>query len=254
VKSFSDEQTMEQMENEMKLTMLLTWEEPGSRAVGSPPFTVYSHVAALPPRPAPPIKVEVKGAPRLNAKAKDSEWVRERQALESSMGAGVNEIVLMDSDGGLPEGTQTNFFALQGGTLVTAGDGVLEGTVRKLVLQVRMCARVAAGFLVSHALPVQVCEEHSIPVRLETPNVRDIGTWEGAFISSTSRLLLPVDHIAVYPPEGAAADAVPMAGAAVAEYSFPSLASQTAVVNEQLARRIERLVMGEVLNNSERVL
>jgi thiol oxidase len=136
VENFTHKQTSEQSDGEMKLTMLLTWTKDGTEAVDGSPFTVFSHVAVLPDRPARPIKVEVKGAPRMNAKAKDSEWVRQRQALESSMGAGVNEIILMDHDGGLPEGTQTNFFALQQGSLVTAGDGVLEGTVRKLVLQV----------------------------------------------------------------------------------------------------------------------
>lgn len=34
------------------------------------------HVGLLPPIPPPPIKVEIRGAPRSNAKAKDSQWVR----------------------------------------------------------------------------------------------------------------------------------------------------------------------------------
>jgi len=36
-------------------------------------------VGKLPPIPLPPIKVEVRGAPRDNAKAKDSQWVRDRK-------------------------------------------------------------------------------------------------------------------------------------------------------------------------------
>ena len=140
--------------------------------------------------------------------------MRQRLALESSMGDSVNEIILMNADGGLPEGTQTNFFALHEGNLVTAGTGVLEGTVRKLVLQ--------------------VCAEHGIPVRLETPNICDITAWDGAFISSTSRLLLPVDYIDVQ------ADGHEPAG-------FP-------MPRSGLADRVAELVLGEVLANSEPVL
>jgi hypothetical protein len=89
-------------------------------------------------------------------------------------------------------------------------------------------------------------------VRLETPNINDVGTWQGAFISSTSRLLLPVDHIAVFSQEGPP-------GAAMKEdglYSFPfseaSLAQQHA--DTELMDSIEQLVMDKILDNSEKVL
>ncbi len=36
--------------------------------------------------------VQVKGAPRSNALAKDSEWVRQRKALEAGKPADVNEV------------------------------------------------------------------------------------------------------------------------------------------------------------------
>jgi branched-subunit amino acid aminotransferase/4-amino-4-deoxychorismate lyase len=49
-------------------------------------------------------------------------------------GDDVDEIILSDS-GSLLEGSQTNFYAVtSAGGLVTAGEGVLEGTVRKIVL------------------------------------------------------------------------------------------------------------------------
>ena len=70
-------------EGELKLTLLVSWrgggEEQGSEAeVGS----VACHVAPLPPLPAPPVCVEVRGAPRANALAKDSAWIAERAPLE----------------------------------------------------------------------------------------------------------------------------------------------------------------------------
>lgn len=44
-------------------------------------------------------------------------------------------------------------------------------------------------------LCMQVCKEHSIPVRLEAPHLADMDSWQGVFITSTSRLLLPVCEI-----------------------------------------------------------
>ena len=140
-------------------------------------FEVHTHVGDLVPRRAPPVCVVVRGSPRENARAKDSDWIRQRQGLEDEKPAHVDEVVMMAEDGGLPEGTQTNFFAVKGGTLFTAGDGVLEGTVRRVVLE--------------------VCERDGIPVELVPPNVADVMAWEGAFVSSTSRLVLPIDEIEV---------------------------------------------------------
>jgi hypothetical protein len=40
--------------------------------------------------------VQIRGHPRVNAAAKDSEWVRQRQVFEAVMPADVNEIVLAD--------------------------------------------------------------------------------------------------------------------------------------------------------------
>jgi hypothetical protein len=42
------------------------------------------------------LRVQIKGAPRENAAAKDSAWVRERQTLEADQPADVNEIILVN--------------------------------------------------------------------------------------------------------------------------------------------------------------
>ena len=94
-------------------------------------------------------------------------------------------------DGAILEGSQTNFFAIEPAGagkpshVRTAGDGVLEGTVRRLLLE--------------------VCEREGIPVVLTPPQLADAARWEGAMISSTSRLLLPVDELYV-PQPGACAE------------------------------------------------
>ena len=96
-------------DGELKLTVLVTW--PGSEqqqqrqehaaAAASPSSSVaadadlldvWVHISPLPPRPAAPVRAVVRGAPRQNAEAKDSEWVRQRRELEASMPVGVNEV------------------------------------------------------------------------------------------------------------------------------------------------------------------
>ena len=213
---------------ELKVTVLVSWDQhhcAGGEegASPSPPAsTVACHVAPLPP-PAPrPVRVEVRGEPRANAGAKDSSWVAERAPLEALMRAAgedsagcgaVNELLLSSADGELFEGSQTNFFAVRrrpspptpaspapGGAVggggkaaeavrardcyvQTAGDGlVLGGTVRRLLLE--------------------VCEREGIAVKFEAPRLSERDEWVACFVSSTSRLLLPIDELYA-PAEGA---------------------------------------------------
>jgi thiol oxidase len=162
-------------EEELKVTVHVSWQ----------PEQVACHIAPLPPLPPPPIKVEVRGAPRANATAKDSSWVAARAPLEALKRDDVNELLLASESGELLEGSQTNFFAIEGGAVHTAGDGVLAGTVRRLLLE--------------------VCERERIPVVLVPPRLAGAAAWEGALISSTSRLLLPIDELYV-PAEGKRAE------------------------------------------------
>ncbi len=182
------------------------------------------HACLLPPRPRPPIKCEIRGAPRSNAKAKDSGWVQERKGLEALKPSDVNEIVLHDEDGALLEGTQTNFYAVRDGKLWTAGEGVLEGTVRRLLLQ--------------------VCAVHHVPVVLDPPpNLRELSQWEGALLSSTSRLALPIDWIGV-PKEGVAFAEEDKDMSRAFDYGDPDC----------LTRRLVRWVEAEVVNASTSIL
>ncbi|KAI8108773.1 hypothetical protein M9435_005190 [Picochlorum sp. BPE23] len=152
---------------ELKITVLVVMEEGRPR--------VWTHVTSLGPQAAHPIKVIIHGHPRDNAEAKDSEWVRERRSLEKTMPSDVNEIVLIGEDGDLFEGLSSNFFVLQGGVLYTAGEGVLLGSMREAVLR--------------------SAERLDIPVVLKPPNVKDMGVWDAAFVSSTSRKLLHIDEL-----------------------------------------------------------
>merc|ERR1719327_2355861 len=84
--------------DELKVTVLVTWDGAAT--------SVGCHVPPLPP---PPVKVEVRGAPRANAAAKDSSWVADRAPLEALKREDFNELLLMNAEGELLEGSQTNF-------------------------------------------------------------------------------------------------------------------------------------------------
>lgn len=62
--------------------------------------------------------------------------MRQRQSLVASQPPDVNELLLAESDGTILEGLSSNFFVIMDGTLHTAGEGILPGTVRDLLLEV----------------------------------------------------------------------------------------------------------------------
>jgi len=181
-------------DEEYKLTIVATWDQISGEECSQAPaestsqqrFDIYCHCQSLDYKRKPTVKLEIRGSPRENALAKDSNWTSERKPLEQLMASDCEELILADPAGGLPEGSQTNFYAIdaQTGDLITAGEGVLEGTVRRVVLD--------------------VCAAEGINVRLESPSIQQArdGGWAGAAVSSTSRLFLPA-HLVTLPEEGA---------------------------------------------------
>lgn len=179
-------------ELEKRITILLNWGQSDTQAqllhggllgAASAPVhgvSTWVYVEVLPPIPRDPVHVVVRRRPpeARMYEGKDSKWVIQRKTLEREKGH-ANEVVLADEQGRLLEGTQTNFYAVIDGELWTAGnDLVLPGTIREIVLR--------------------VCERNSIPVRFEPPPVDSHKKWSGAFISSTSRLVLPIASLDVY--------------------------------------------------------
>ncbi|KAJ1906829.1 hypothetical protein IWQ60_011996, partial [Tieghemiomyces parasiticus] len=177
---------------EAKVTMLLSyhaWDHAPMCAV---------QISALTQPAQSDCQVEIRQASRPNPEAKDSQWVSDRQALSRGMAPHTNEVLLLDGpDGHLTEGLSSNLFVVEErpnvpadhGTLgryqvLTAPPGtVLLGTIMKLVLQ--------------------VCRESGIHVveRLPTLTALKQGQWQGAFITSTSRLVLPIEVVRL-PDEG----------------------------------------------------
>lgn len=130
---------------ETRVTLLVNWSAvqggEGCAAAEAAAYDVQVYVEPLPPLRTAPVAVVVRRRPpeATMYEGKDSKWVRERQALEAARGD-ANEVVLVDEDGRVLEGTQSNFYAVVGGTVYTApASAVLPGSIRSIVL--RACQR-----------------------------------------------------------------------------------------------------------------
>lgn len=138
----------------------------------------FTPLPSIPPNKR--VKVEIERKERKAPEIKDSQWVRDRQTLEKNKPGDVNEVLLMDDQEQLYEGMASNFLVVKDGAVVCASlDHILLGSILKIV--------------------IKVCEKHDIPLRWEFPLLQDgrQGKWEGCFLTSTSRLLLPIETILV---------------------------------------------------------
>lgn len=111
---------------------------------------------------------------RHNPAAKTTDWMHDRKALEEAMPAGIYDTFLVNPDGYLLEGLGCNFYAILDGELRTAGEGVLAGISQKIVFQIH---------------------EGIIPLRKEAVHVDDMPNFSEAFLTSSSRGIIPVVEI-----------------------------------------------------------
>ncbi|UCG22991.1 MAG: aminotransferase class IV, partial [Chloroflexota bacterium] len=108
-------------------------------------------------------------------KAKLAQFARERRSYLVD-NPDVYECLMLDPDGFILEGTTSNFYAVKGGVLWTAGSGVLEGIARRIVLN--------------------VAEDLAIPVRLEAVHIDEVGRLDECALSSSSRAIVPIVNVA----------------------------------------------------------
>ena len=110
---------------------------------------------------------------RANPLAKTADFAQKRQAYKAN--ANVYEFLLLSEAGAILEGTSTNFYGVLDGVFHTAGEGVLAGITRKIILD--------------------LAAELGIPVSLEPVTVAQIPQLSEAALSGSSRALLPVVQI-----------------------------------------------------------
>lgn len=111
---------------------------------------------------------------RHDAEAKTTDWMHRRKALADAMPQGIYDTFLLDADGHMLEGLGANFYAIMGGELRTAGKDVLRGISQQIVFE------VAPGI---------------IPVRKDAVHVSQIANFDEAFLTSSSRGIIPVVEI-----------------------------------------------------------
>ena len=142
-------------------------------SASDPPGAVF---AILQPFLPPPVEVYQQGVhtltremPRRNPRLKSTGFIASSQEARQLIGNDVFE-VLITSRGHILEGMTSNFYAVQGGTLVTARRGVLLGVTRRTILRL-----ARAG---------------GITIEYRAPNINE--DFEEAFITSSSRGVVPV--------------------------------------------------------------
>ena len=109
---------------------------------------------------------------RENPGAKLTQFIPRAAAIRETLPAGAAEGIMLAEDGSFMEGLSSNFFAMIDQRIYTSGDAVLMGITRGLVLDE---ARKAG-----------------IPVEPVPANYADLGRFSEAFITSSSRAVLPV--------------------------------------------------------------
>lgn len=121
----------------------------------------------------------VDGSHRDNPAAKTTGWMHDRPRVAQSLPQGAYEGLLIGDDGAILEGLSSNFYAILDGELRTAGEGVLPGIARLIVLEVAPTV---------------------LPVRLEPVSLDEVPHLDEAFITSSSRGIIPViaiDDVAI---------------------------------------------------------
>jgi branched-chain amino acid aminotransferase len=111
---------------------------------------------------------------RDNPVAKTTTWMSQRQEAFAHLSVPAYEIILVNEQGEILEGTTSNFYAVFNGELRTAGEGVLSGISRRALLQ---------------------CIGDLLPLNLQAVTINDIPHLSEAFLTSSSRGVIPIIEI-----------------------------------------------------------
>lgn len=142
------------------------------------PHCVY--LALEPLQPVPPevrqngVRVITIHAKRENPIAKSTTWMEQRQKATQGRMEGMYEAFLVDDGGNILEGTSSNFYAILDGVLHTADEGILKGISRIVLLEV---------------------VQGVVPISFSPVSVKNIPDLEEAFLTSSSRGVIPIVEI-----------------------------------------------------------
>lgn len=122
------------------------------------------------------VDVKTNQLARNNPKAKLTKFIqkslKEKEFIKTK---GFEESIIVNQSGQLLEGLSSNFFAVKNNCLYTADEDVLDGITRKIVLE--------------------LAEDLKINTILQPVNIKELSQIKEAFITSTSRNIMPVKRI-----------------------------------------------------------
>jgi branched-chain amino acid aminotransferase len=112
---------------------------------------------------------------RENPKAKLTRFISMAGDVRQELPIGIHEALMLDPQGHILEGLSSNFFAVIGNEIWTEEEKVLSGITRSIVLE--------------------EAKVEGIPVYLNSISLKDLPKVKEAFITSSSRAVLPVTQI-----------------------------------------------------------
>jgi branched-chain amino acid aminotransferase len=138
-------------------------------------YILLQELQALPPAVYQDgVRVDLYRGSRKKPLLKQTAFIRESSSARKRLSGGIFELLLMHN-GRILEGMTSNFFYVRERQLGTAGCGVLAGVTRETVLT--------------------IARQAGIPVRHNALALREIPEIDEAFITSSSRGVVPVVQI-----------------------------------------------------------
>ncbi len=122
------------------------------------------------------VKVSTNHLSRENPRAKLTSFIRKSEKIKKTCKENnLEESIMINKNGELLEGLSSNFFAVKNGTIFTAEDDVLKGSIREII--------------------VDEIKKNQIQLKLKPIVLNELTNIDEAFITSTSRGVLPVIQI-----------------------------------------------------------
>jgi len=160
--------------HEARVRLILdTSQEPGQI------YVLLQELQALPPEVyRNGVRVDISRTSREKPALKQTTFISESSSERKRAGGEIFEILLTHK-GRILEGMTSNFFHVRDGVLHTAGRGVLSGVTRQTV--------------------ITIARQAGIQVRYKALSLREIPKIDEAFITSSSRGVVPVVQISDQP-------------------------------------------------------
>jgi len=138
-------------------------------------YVLLQALQALPPEIYQDgIRVNISRGSRKKPLLKQTTFISDSSSERKSLSGEIFELLLMHN-GRILEGMTSNFFYIRDGELGTAGRGVLSGVTRETL--------------------IMITRQAGIPVRYKALSLREIPEIDEAFITSSSRGVVPVVQI-----------------------------------------------------------